>query len=85
MKELGIILIGTGLIVFFSGRAMIQATKKMIKKSRFYNDVEDLSEQDRVATKTEEEFTQMVKRSMTIFYIVGITCILLGIILIIFS
>lgn len=85
MTELGIILIGTGLIVFFAGKAMIRSTKKMVNKSSYYNDTEDIREQERVASKTEQEFSDMVRKSMTILYIVGITCILLGILLIVFS
>jgi len=83
LTELGIILIGTGLIVFFAGRSMIRSTRKMVNRSSYYNDTQDIKEQERVATKTEKEFTNMVGKSMIILYIVGITCILLGILLII--
>jgi len=85
LTELGIILIGTGLIVFFAGRAMIRSTKKMVNRSSYYNDSEDIEEQERVASKTEAEFTDMVGKSMMILYVVGITCILLGILLIVFT
>ena len=85
MTELGIIFIATGIIVFFAGRTMIKSTKKIVKKSSFYNDQEDIEEQERVASRTEIEFTDMVKKSMIILYIVGITFMLLGALLIMFS
>lgn len=85
MIELGLILIGTGLIVFFAGKSMIRSTRKIVKKSSYYNDKEDIDEQERAASKTEIEFTDMVGKSMMILYIVGVTCILLGIVFIVFS
>jgi hypothetical protein len=84
LTELGIILIGTGLIVIVAAKAMINSTKKVVKKSTFLNGDNDLKEPDRVATRTEREFTEMVKKSMGVLYIVGITCVLLGILLIAF-
>jgi len=85
LTELGSILIATGFIVFFAGKAMVKSSKKIVKKSSYYNDQDDIEKQNQVANRTEVEFTNMVKKSMMILYIVGITCILIGIVFIIFS
>jgi len=83
--ELGIILIGTGLIIIIGARVMIRSTKKTAGKSIYYNDVDDIETQQKQASKTEKELTDMVKRSMRILYVVGMTCMGLGMLLIMFS
>jgi flagellar biosynthesis protein FlhB len=78
MTSLGIIMIGTGLIVWFSGRTMIKGTRKMVDRNGHYGVDPDKE-------NTEREFTGMVKKAMRILYLVGGTCILIGIILTIFG
>ncbi len=85
MGELGIILIGTGLIVFFTGHFMVRSTRKLTSKTTFINDQEDVQKQKERASKTEQEFMTMVRKSMWVLYVVGITCILIGILLIAFG
>lgn len=85
MLELGLILIGTGIIVIGSGRAMTRSTKKMMSSSRYYKEQEDIEAQHKTSTKTEEEFSSLVQKSMIILTVVGMTCIGLGILLILFG
>lgn len=85
MGTLGIILIGTGILVFFSGFTIRRSAKKMTQSQSRYEAMlldEKRLEEDR---KTEEEYHSMVTKGMRILHAVGITCILVGILFIIFG
>lgn len=85
MLELGIILIGTGLIIIGSARAMVRSTKKILDKNTFYNDVDSVEEQQKRNSKSEEELKGMVRRSMSVLYVVGLTCMGLGLLLLMYA
>lgn len=93
MTSLGIILLGTGLIIFFSGRVMVKSTNKMIGPIKQLDDEEKSTEgvefekipHKSTYNRTEQEFSEMVKKAMKILYVVGATCFIIGVLLLIFG
>ncbi len=85
MLELGLILIGTGLIVLLAGRAMVNSTNKTVDDSRRYQDMLTGFQNDHDESRTENDFKKLVKRTMKILYAVGATLIGLGILLLLIN
>ena len=93
MTSLALILMGTGLIVFFSGRVMVKGTNKILGPTKALDYEEKNAEGARfdklprhsTHNRTEREFSEMVKKAMRILYIVGGTCFIIGLILLIFD
>lgn len=82
MEVLGIILIGTGVMVFLSGLKIIRSTHKIVKTNTLLVDYHPSDEQQERDKKTEDEYKKLVKKSMRVLYVVGVTCILVGILMI---
>lgn len=82
MEVLGIILIGTGIMVFLSGFKIIRSTHKIVKTNTLLVDYQPSEEQLERDKKTEDEYKKLVKKSMKVLYVVGVTCILVGILMI---
>lgn len=82
MEVLGIILIGTGIMVMLSGLKIIRSTHKIVKTNTLLVDYQPSEEQQERDRKTEDEYKKLVKKSMRVLYVVGMTCILVGILMI---
>lgn len=82
MDVLGVILIVTGIMVFLSGYKIIRSTHKMVRTNTILPDYQPSEQQQRRDEKTEQEYKKLVKKGMKILYVVGVTCMLVGILMI---
>lgn len=82
VEILGVILLVTGCMVILSGYKIIRSTQKTVQTNTLLVGYEPSSKQKKLDEKTEQEYKKLVKNAMRILYIVGITCILVGILMI---
>lgn len=91
MEILGLLIIGTGFFVILGAKTIVKAVNK--RYTNTYNallgiedekEIKDAKEEEKLMEVNNKEIKALTKKAMNILYIVGIVCIMLGILMILF-
>lgn len=91
MEILGLLIIGTGFFVILGAKTIVKAVNK--RYTNTYNallGIEDAKErknakeEEKLMEINNKEIKALTKKAMNILYVVGIVCIMLGILMILF-